>query len=51
MPDPRDTETVAPGPSARTPRLGSRLLRGTGWLVFFLVVASISYILLVLAGH
>ena len=34
------------------PRRGWRLLlRGTGWLVFFLIVASISYILLVLAGH
>jgi hypothetical protein len=51
MPEPRDTETMAPEPSARPPRLGWRLLRGTGWLVFFLVVASISYILLVLAGH
>jgi hypothetical protein len=28
-----------------------RLLRGTGWLAFYLVVAAISYILLVLAGH
>jgi hypothetical protein len=51
MSEPRDTETVAPGSSARPPRLGWRLLRGAGWLVFFLVVASISYILLVLAGH
>ncbi len=51
MPEPRDTETVAAEPSARTPRRGWQLLRGTGWLLFFLVVASISYILLVLAGH
>ena len=56
MPDPRDTgtavpEPVAPESAARRPRLGWRLLRGTGWLVFFLVVASISYILLVLIGH
>jgi hypothetical protein len=51
MPEPRDTETVAPEPSARTPRLVWRLLRGTGWLVFFLVVAFVSYILLVLGGH
>jgi hypothetical protein len=28
-----------------------RLLRGTVWLAFYLVVASVSYILLVLAGH
>jgi hypothetical protein len=42
---------VAPEPSARPLRLGWRLLRGAGWLVFFLVVTSISYILLVLAGH
>jgi hypothetical protein len=51
MPEPRDTETAAPGSPARKPRLGRQLLRGAGWLVFFLVVASISYILLVLAGH
>jgi hypothetical protein len=51
MPEPRDTETVASEPSARTLRLGWRLLRGTGWLLFFLVVAFVSYILLVLAGH
>ena len=51
MPEPRDTGTLAPEPSARPPRLGWGLLRGAGWLVFFLVVASISYILLVLAGH
>ncbi|HEY2279729.1 MAG TPA: hypothetical protein VGI00_15325 [Streptosporangiaceae bacterium] len=52
MPDPGDTQTVAPEPSARTPRRGWRLLlRSVGWLVFFLVVTSISYILLVLAGH
>lgn len=51
MPEPRNTETVTPEPSARPPRLGWRLLRGTGWLVFFLVVALVSYILLVLGGH
>ena len=51
MPEPRDTETVAPEPRGRPPRLGWRLLRGAGWLVFFLVVAFASYILLVLAGH
>jgi hypothetical protein len=48
MPDIRDTETPARKPRAR-PVL--RLLRGFGWLVFFLVVASVSYLLLVLAGH
>jgi hypothetical protein len=51
MPDPRDTETPVSGPPVRKPRLVRRLLRGTGWLLFFLVVAAISYILLVLAGH
>jgi hypothetical protein len=51
MPEPRDTETVAPEPSARPPWLGWRLLWGAGWLVFFFVVVSITYILLVLAGH
>jgi hypothetical protein len=49
MPDVRDTE--APGPRADRPRLGWRLLRGAGWLVFFFLVAAVSYILLVLAGH
>ena len=49
MADVRDTE--APGPPAGRPRPGWRLLRGAGWLVFFFVVAAVSYILLVLAGH
>jgi hypothetical protein len=48
MPDVRDTETPARKPRRRPVR---RLLRGVGWLVFFLVVASATYILLVLAGH
>jgi hypothetical protein len=51
MTEVRDTEGPAPGPQAGRPRLGWRLLRGTGWLVFYLVVAAVSYILLVLAGH
>jgi hypothetical protein len=29
----------------------ARLLRGAGWVVFFLLVASVSYVLLVLGGH
>jgi hypothetical protein len=48
MADIRDTETPAREPRTR-PVL--RLLRGIGWLVFFLLVASVSYTLLVLAGH
>jgi hypothetical protein len=48
MPDLRDTETSAREPRSRPVR---RLLRGFGWLVVFLVVASATYILLVLAGH
>ena len=49
MPDVGDTE--APGPRVGRPWRGWRLLRGAGWLVFFLVVASVTYILLVLVGH
>jgi hypothetical protein len=44
--DTRDTEA-----GARRPRPVLRLVRGFGWLVFFLVVAAVSYILLVLVGH
>ena len=44
--DTRNTETQAP--RARPVR---RLLPGVGWAVFFLVVAAVSYIVLVLAGH
>ena len=49
MADPGDTESPA-----RAPRPGhplARLLRGAGWLVFFLLMASVSYVLLVLGGH
>jgi hypothetical protein len=51
MAEVRNTEGPAPGPRAGRPRLVWRLLRGTGWLVFYLVVAAVSYVLLVLAGH
>jgi hypothetical protein len=56
MPDTGDNETPESGASghrspAPRPRLVWRLLRLTGWLVFYLVVAFVSYILLVLAGH
>ena len=46
MPDPRDNEA-----SARRPRLVWRLLRGAGWLAFYLVVAAVSYIVFVLVGR
>jgi hypothetical protein len=47
--DTRDTEIPARERPVRHPV--ARLLRGAGWLVFFLLVASVSYVLLVLAGH
>ena len=46
MPDTRDTETPA-----RRPRLAWRVLRGAGWLAFYLVVAAVSYIVFVLVGR
>ncbi|MBV9795402.1 MAG: hypothetical protein JO016_15850 [Actinobacteria bacterium] len=45
MAEVRDTETTT------RPRRRWRLLRGIGWLVFFLVVASVSYVVLVMGGH
>ena len=49
MADTGDTEIPVREPPVRHPV--AWLLRGAGWLVFFLLVASVSYVLLVLAGH
>jgi hypothetical protein len=46
MPDTRDTEAPA-----KRPRRVWRLLRGVGWLAFYLVVAAVSYIVFVLVGR
>ncbi len=51
MPDTRDAETAAPGSRGRRPRLAWRLLRGAGWLAFYLVVAAVSYIVCGLGGR
>ena len=47
--DPGDTEIPGRERPARHPV--ARVLRGAGWLVFFLLVASVSYVLLVVIGH
>ena len=46
--DSGDTEVPGREP-ARHPV--TRVLRGAGWLIFFLLVAVVSYVLLVLIGH